>query len=341
MYYDKITELSMKKSFVAFFMFSLAALPAAAASTCETRVDSHQEATTKQRVAYCLTPEAEAPAAPGPELVYYGVSGSKPAKKAKEEEKERKPVYFDKDGVAVTQNYVDSKNFPPFENDRLSVQDRRAAQEMGKDEASKVTACCGVKMLASAQNNAWNEEFGTETASGLKDRQTKPRRFMKNPQPQEDLSDTAQAYSINSYGVGNEANAAAGYDAANVNAYDANYNPYAPEAASYGQPVQSQNAAYSAAQPGAVNPDPNAAYTVTQPGAVNPDPNVAYTVTQPGVPTGTPQNELQQAYALENNPLGQPSGNAGGAAPNGYMDNDLMAGEQAFGYNSTDPAMQP
>ena len=82
----------MNKTFVTFFMFSLAALPAWAASTCETRVDSHQDATTKQRVAYCLTPEAEAPAAPGPELVYYGVSSSKPAEEPQTEEQKREWV---------------------------------------------------------------------------------------------------------------------------------------------------------------------------------------------------------------------------------------------------------
>ena len=86
-------------------------------------------------------------------------------------------------------------------------------------------------------------------------------------------------------------------------------------AAAYLQPGQTQNA-YDAA-------------------AYNPG------VQQPAVPTGTPQNEIQQAYALENNPLSQPSGNAGGAAPNGYLDNNLTTGGQSFGYNSTDPAMQP
>lgn len=313
MYYDKITELFMKKTFVTFFMFSLAALPALAASTCETRVDSHQDATTKQRVAYCLTPEAEAPAAPGPALVYYGVSGSKPAEEPKQEEEERKPVYFDKDGVAVTQQFVDSDNFPPFENDRLSVQDRLAAREMGKEEAAKSTSCCEDNMLASAQNDAWNEIFNNETAAGREARQTKPRRFMKE-------TPAAETYAADPYAAGNTAYGNTGYNATDLSGYN---DPYA--AAYQANP----NAAYGTAQTGAY---------AAQPAAANP---YAAQPTQPAVPTGTPQSEVQQAYALENNPLGQPSGNAGGAAPNGYLDNNLVAGQQSFGNNATDPAMQP
>ena len=269
-------------------MFSLAALPAFAASTCETRVDSHQDATTNQRVAYCLTPEAEAPAAPGPTLVYYGVSGSKPAEEPKQDEEKREPVYFDKNGVQVTQNFVDSDNFPPFENDRLSVQDRAAARELGKEEAAKSASCCEDNLLASAQDGAGNESLDNETAAGRAARQTKPRRFMKElpaADPSSAGNPTGNTTDLSGYG-----------------------DPYAA----------SQTGAY-AAQAASANP-----YAA-----------------QPAVPTGTPQSQVQQAYALENNPLGQPSGNAGGAAPNGYLDNNLVAGQQSFGNNATDPAMQP
>ena len=260
----------MNKTFVTFFMFSLAALPAWAASTCETRVDSHQDATTKQRVAYCLTPEAEAPAAPGPELVYYGVSSSKPAEEPQTEEQKREPVYFDKNGVAVSQNYVESKNFPPFENDRLSVQDGLAARQVGKDEADKAASCCEEKL-----DIALAEAEGKDDEAGRKARQTKPRRFMKEPQPHETTgAAVAQAYSVNDYGVGS-ADSAAGYGATDLSGYS---DPYAAPAG-YAQPAAA-NVPYSAAQPD----------TAAQ---------------QPLVPTGTPQGEIQQAYALENNPLGQ------------------------------------
>lgn len=94
-------------------MLSTAALPAfCAVSTCETRVDRHQNASTRERVAYCLTPEAEQPLPAGPELVYYGVSSNKPAPQTEEQPVSKKPVYFDKDGVQVAQDYVDTKNFP-------------------------------------------------------------------------------------------------------------------------------------------------------------------------------------------------------------------------------------
>ncbi len=299
----------MNKYFTVFLMFALAAAPAFAVSTCETRVDSHQDATTQQRVAYCLTPEAMEPAAPGPQVIYYGVSGNQPDKKKKQEQEEREPVYFDKNGVYVEQSFVDSKQFPPFENDRLSEQEKSDAVETGRLEAQKATGCCEEKLFAAAEENALLGAESKETAAGLLARQTKPRRFMKEPayEPENSSADTAQAYSINAYGVGGSADNA-GYDD-----MDALMGTGTPAA---GYSNQAQPSAYTVAQPAA--------------GA-----------SQPAVPTGTPQNEIQQAYALENNPLSQPSGNAGGAAPNGYLDNNLTTGGQSFGYNSTDPAMQP
>ena len=107
----------MKKTFASFFVLFSAALPAVCASTCETRVDAHQDASTRQRVEYCLTPEKAAPVAPGPEVVYYGVSSAAPTNEAAADEKQRKQVYFDKDGVALSQNYVDTSKFPSFTND--------------------------------------------------------------------------------------------------------------------------------------------------------------------------------------------------------------------------------
>ena len=185
----------MNKYFTVFLMFALAAAPAFAVSTCETRVDSHQDATTQQRVAYCLTPEAMEPAAPGPQVIYYGVSGNQPDKKKKQEQEEREPVYFDKNGVYVEQSFVDSKQFPPFENDRLSEQEKSDAVETGRLEAQKATGCCEEKLFAAAEENALLGAESKETAAGLLARQTKPRRVMKEPayEPENSSADTAQA----------------------------------------------------------------------------------------------------------------------------------------------------
>ncbi len=282
MYYDKITELIMKETFASFFVFFVAALPAFAASTCETRVDSHPDATTKQRVAYCLTPEPEPPLPAGPELVYYGVADTAPESEPQEAAPEREPVYFDKDGVAVNQHFVDTKNFPAFENDMLSEQERAALERLAKQDAAQAAMLRKPqgKTPAAAPSAAAATPLETpsvlteENEAGLLARHQKPRRFMKTPAP---APQPVSSYDESLYGV---------------------------------------NAAQPAAYPGA------------QPQT-------------PAVPTGTPQGELQQAYALENDPLAQPSGNAGGAAPNGFLDNNLAAGEQSFGYNATDPAMQP
>lgn len=54
---------------------------------------------------------------------------------------------------------------------------------------------------------------------------------------------------------------------------------------------------------------------------------------------GTPLSEVVQAQALENDPVTQ-NYTDGGAAPAGFLQDDLMTGE-SFGYNNTDPALQP
>lgn len=57
------------------------------------------------------------------------------------------------------------------------------------------------------------------------------------------------------------------------------------------------------------------------------------------VPTQTPPAEIAQAQALENDPLYQDVTD-GGATPAGFTDGGVM-GPAGFGYNATDPALQP
>lgn len=250
----------MKKTFAIFAVFFLAALPAFCASTCETRVDKHQDATTMERVGYCLTPEAEPAAPAGPELVYYGISSNAPQNGAEQEENYRQK-YFDKDGVAVAQDYVGTRKFPAFTNDTLSEQERLAlekaekeALEKAQQEAEKKAASARAPLRTPAVVEP------VMSSSQLAARKNKPKRFMKEPaapQPEE-------------------------------------------ESAAYAQDTYSMGDQYS---------------------------------------TGTPQNELQTAQALNNDPLSQP-GTAGNAMPEGFLDDNLLADDPSFGYNATDPAMQ-
>lgn len=262
----------MKRNFAYFLMCLLAAMPAVAQSTCETRVDSHPQATTKQRVAYCLTPEKEPPAPAGPQLVYYGVSSNEPEPEPQEQSTDREPVYFDKDGVEVNQQFMDTKSFPSFENDTLSTQERAALERLAREDAAQAVAVRRASVKTPAQEAALAATpkleapsvLSEETQIGLLARHKKPKRFMKKAAPTSVQTQTQEV----------------------------------------AQPVAAAN--------------------------------------QPLVPTGTPSGEIQQAYALENNPVSpQPAANNGTAVPNGFLDDDLMVGEQNFGYNATDPAMQP
>ena len=244
----------MKKPFAVFVLFFSAALPAFCASTCETRVDMHQDATTLERAAYCLTPEAEPPAPAGPELVYYGVSGNAPQDPSAQDAR-YKQKYFDKDGVAVAQDYVGTRNFPAFTNDTLSEQERLALEKAEKEALEKAQADTQKKAVTAnpplRTPSVLVEQEPQMTKAQLAARKNKPKRFMKQTAQQTEQEPVAQAYSA-----------------------------------------------------------------------------------------GTPAGELQQAQELENDPLAQPAGNDGGAAPNGFLDDNLLD-DPSFGYNATDPAMQP
>ncbi len=89
-----------------------------AQSTCETRVDAHQKATTNQRVAYCLTPDYAVPDSMYSELVFSGVSThntqTAPATTVRTT---TKPGRFDPDKVSVYRSYIPSTQFPELSQD--------------------------------------------------------------------------------------------------------------------------------------------------------------------------------------------------------------------------------
>lgn len=90
------------------------------------------------------------------------------------------------------------------------------------------------------------------------------------------------------------------------------------------KPAKKQNAAKQPA------PAPKAAQTDVFAGAESSVPQPEQT---------TPQTQIQQAQNLQNDPLYQDNTD-GGAAPEGFTEDGVM-GPDDFGYNATDPALQP
>lgn len=257
----------MKKTFAAFFVFVSVALPAFCASTCETRVDKHQDATTTERVSYCLTPEQELPPAAGPELVYYGVSSKEPQIDEKKSSA-YKQKYIKGNDFSVAQDFIGTNQFPGFENGTLSERERiereeaaRDAQKKAHEETRQQTQATRTVKEVSAKSK---EQEPVMSKAQLASRKNKPKRFMKEKSPE-----TAAQQE---------------------------------ESAPAAQDIYADTALYE---------------------------------------TGTPQAELQDVQALNNNPSAQPAADAGGAAPNGFLEDNLMAEDPSFGYNATDPAMQP
>lgn len=261
----------MKKIFAVFMVFLSAGLPAFCASTCETRVDKHQDATTTERVDYCLMPEEKPAPAAGPELVYYDISSAVPQNK-EEKSSVYKQKYIKGKDFSVEQNFVGTNQFPEFENDMLSEQERIAQEEAAKadwEQANKAprqqvqTARVSKDTSANAAAVAEKKEPVMSKAQ-LASRKNKPKRFMKEKSPE-----TAAQQE---------------------------------ESAPAAQDIYADTALYE---------------------------------------TGTPQAEMQDVQALNNNPSAQPAADVGGAAPDGFLEDNLMAEDPSFGYNATDPAMQP
>ncbi len=102
----------MKKLFF-LGIFCCFSFPLMGQSTCQTRVDAHQDATTKQRVAYCLTPEYTAPEHTHDGLVFSTVSTPATPTSAKPSQRPTsKPGVFKAQDYTVTQEYVTSTQFP-------------------------------------------------------------------------------------------------------------------------------------------------------------------------------------------------------------------------------------
>ena len=158
-----------------------------AQSTCQTRVDAHQNATTPQRVEYCLTQEADPSLMMAqPELIYAQVSSHQPAKEPKQKEYSSANPYFNENKYTVMHGYVGTTQFPEFQNATISEQELAARRKVWLEhEAALNRAAAQPVYVPTAQPVLTKPAVTkpavlvTETRAGLARRSTKPNRVMK------------------------------------------------------------------------------------------------------------------------------------------------------------------
>ncbi len=116
-------------------------------STCETRVDAHPQASTGQRVHYCLDNEPESAVGTNPAMVFSGVSSPKeqravqPAKQP--EDAVARTGTFNPQRINVSKEFVPTRQFPKLEDRRVSQQEIYAKQKAlleGKEMAQEAVA---------------------------------------------------------------------------------------------------------------------------------------------------------------------------------------------------------
>ena len=111
----------MKKFFISL-VSCLLMTTVYAQSTCETRVDAHQRATTNQRVAYCLTPDFGAADTAYSGLVFAGVSSHQPqdTQPVVQEHPTAKQGSFKSKNITVNSSYIPTVQFPEVMRDNAS-----------------------------------------------------------------------------------------------------------------------------------------------------------------------------------------------------------------------------
>ena len=117
-----------------------------AQSTCETRVDAHQQASTVQRVHYCLMDEQEGASVHNPAMVFSGVSSPKEqptVQPIKQKETLARPGVFQPKRTHVSKEFVPTRQFPTLDDGRVSQQEIYAKQSAlleGKKMAQEAIA---------------------------------------------------------------------------------------------------------------------------------------------------------------------------------------------------------
>lgn len=168
----------MKKLFYVF-VFSFTAAPLlAAASTCETRVDKHQDASTSERVEYCLTEDPAPEETPATEVVLsdvYSVQYPKTKTKKAPAQTQETKVYTK---APTSMEYLDRDDYPAFRNDILPL--------INDDDAHAVA-------LEALSGNTVQKNKGKKSL-------TKPSRTMK-AQPEEETSPVTDTASYEDYAL--------------------------------------------------------------------------------------------------------------------------------------------
>lgn len=116
-----------------------------AQSTCETRVDAHPKASTRQRVTYCLTAQPDGAALHNPGLVFSGVSSpASEGEKTRESKEDRAhDAAFKPQRIEVDQQFVPTRQFPKLTDGRTSQQEivaKKTALQEGKQLAQEALA---------------------------------------------------------------------------------------------------------------------------------------------------------------------------------------------------------
>lgn len=103
-----------------------------AQSTCETRVDAHQQASTVQRVHYCLNGGQEESSVTNPAMVFSGVSSPKQqptVQPTKQGNTVARSGVFKTKRIRVSQEFVPTRKFPQLDDGRVSQQEIYAKQK--------------------------------------------------------------------------------------------------------------------------------------------------------------------------------------------------------------------
>lgn len=151
------------------------------ASTCETRVDAHQKATTLQRIAYCLTPETVRTQDTTNGLVFSGVTPRSPEGEAAPVTASARDGYYNEEKVAVTRSFVGTSRYPQLASGRAPQGNGLVPQEHQMiDEYAPVNRQAALQ--EALQLKAQLRTYPTETTSGTKSRLSKPsRRWVTKP----------------------------------------------------------------------------------------------------------------------------------------------------------------
>jgi len=182
----------MPQKITLFTVLFFASTVVLAQSTCQTRVDAHQKATTPQRVEYCLTQDAyPAETVSNPELIYAQVSSHNPVAAPKQKEYTPSNPYFDENKYTVMQGYVGTSQFPVFQNSIMSEQELAAQRKawlereaaLNQANAPLIVRQAPTAIVAApgvAQPTVTKPVVAiAETKSGLVYRSHKPGRVMK------------------------------------------------------------------------------------------------------------------------------------------------------------------